>query len=213
MTAPAPQPSPGGGPRHIAVEGVIGVGKTTLALRLAAHLQAQLVREQPEDNPFLERFYAEGTAWALPVQLFFLIQRARQLQELAQPEMFAPTVVSDYLFDKDAIFARLNLSDEEYGLYGRIHAYVAPRVPAPQLVVWLRAPVETLLGRIRRRGIGMEQLIPARYLERLDEAYVAHFAAYRAAPVLAVDTERFHPAADGADFAALMRRIDAALSG
>ena len=210
MSAPA---ADGGSACHIAVEGVIGVGKTTLALRLAAHLQARLVREQPEENPFLARFYAEGAAWALPVQLHFLLQRARQLQEPVRPEMSAPTVVSDYLFDKDAIFARLNLSDEEYGLYARIHGCVAPRVSAPRLVVWLRAPVATLLGRIRGRGIGMERLIPAAYLQRLDDAYAAHFAAYRAAPVLAVDTERFHPAADAADFAELMRRIDAALSG
>ncbi len=210
MTVP---PAPGAALRHIAVEGVIGVGKTTLALRLADHLGAELLREQPADNPFLERFYAEGAAYALPAQLCFLVERARQMQALAEPEMFARTVVSDYLFDKDTIFARLNLDDEEFRLYGLIHAHVAPRVPAPHLVVWLRAPVAVLQERIRRRGIGMEQLIPAGYLERLDDAYAAHFAAYRAAPLLALDTERFHPAASGADFAELLRRIDAVLAG
>ncbi len=202
--------SPCGLPRHIAVEGVIGVGKTTLAVRLAAHLQAELLCEQPADNPFLERFYGDDAGYALPAQLFFLLQRVRQLQVLAQPGMFTAAVVSDYLFDKDALFARLNLSDEEYVLYARIHAWLVPRVPPPHVVIWLRAPVPVLLERIRRRGIGMEQGIRADYLERLAEAYAAHFAAYRAAPVVAIDTERFHPAASDGDLAELLRRIAAA---
>lgn len=193
--------------RHVAVEGVIGVGKTTLALRLAAHWGAELVREQPEENPFLERFYREGAAYALPVQLFFLFQRAWQQRAVAQPGIFSPCVVSDYLFDKDHLFARLNLSDEEYGFYAQIHARLAPRVPAPDLVIWLRAPTATLLERIRQRGIRMEQRIEAGYLERLADAYAQHFAAYRAAPLLVLDTERFHPAASDADFAELLRLL------
>jgi deoxyguanosine kinase len=197
--------------RHIAVEGVIGVGKTTLAVRLAAHLQAGLLCEQPADNPFLERFYeGDGAGYALPAQLFFLFQRLRQLRVLAQPGLFTAAVVSDYLFDKDALFARLNLSDEEYALYRHVHSRLAPRVPPPHVVVWLRAPVPVLLERIRCRGIGMEQRIGAVYLERLADAYAAHFAAYRAAPVVAIDTERFHPAASDGDFAELLRRIAAA---
>lgn len=197
--------------RHIAVEGAIGVGKTTLAVRLARHFRAVLVREQPEDNPFLERFYGDASGYALQAQLFFLFQRARQQQALAQPQIFAPQAVSDYLFDKDELFAGLNLSDEEYRLYARIHAWIAPRVPAPDLVLWLRAPTALLLERIRRRGIRMEQRIAPGYLDRLADAYAAHFAAYRAAPVLAIDTEGFHPAADEADFAALLARIERAL--
>ncbi len=199
--------------RYIAVEGVIGVGKTTLAVRLAAFLHAELVCERPDDNPFLERFYRDGSVHALPAQVFFLLQRAAQLQRLAQPAMFAPCAVSDYLFDKDALFARLNLSDEEYLLYMLLHGRLAPSVPAPQLVLWLRAPMPTLLARIRRRGIRMEQRIAADYLERLDDAYTRHFADYRVAPVLAIETERFHPAASDADFDELLRRMAAAIAG
>ena len=213
MRPPSPDAGGAGGLRYIAVDGIIGVGKSTLALRLAAHLGAELICERPDENPFLERFYREGAAYALPVQLVFLLQRAGQLQLLAQPGRFAPCVVSDYLFDKDALFARLNLSDEEFRLYALLHARLAPGVPVPQLVIWLRAPMPTLLDRIRRRGIRMEQRIAADYLERLEAAYAAHFAGYRAAPVLAVETEGFHPAASDADFDELLRRMAAAVAG
>jgi deoxyguanosine kinase len=195
--------------RHIAIEGPIGVGKSSLARRLAEHLGAELLLERPQDNPFLERFYADMPGYALQVQLAFLFQRVKQVRELAQPGMFAQTVVSDFLFAKDPIFARLNLSDDEHRLYAQMHAQVAPQLPEPDLVVWLQAGPATLMQRIRRRGIGAEQGIGEAYLERLCDAYVEHFHAYDAAPVFGVGTERFNPADDAADFALLVERLGA----
>jgi len=197
--------------RHIVVEGPIGVGKSTLARHLADHLGATVLLERPQDNPFLERFYADGVRdtnrYAFQTQLFFLFQRLEQLRETLQPGMFTPGVVSDFLFDKDALFARLTLSDEEYGLYRQIHAQLAPQVPAPDLVVWLQAEPDTLLARIRQRGIPMEREIGEGYLRRLCDAYLAHFHAYDDAPVFAINTERFHPADRPADFALLMDKL------
>jgi len=195
--------------RHIVVEGPIGVGKTSLARRLGQHLGVDLMLEQPEANPFLERFYAEGGRNAFQTQLFFLFQRLEQMRELAQPGMFSKGVVSDFLFAKDALFAALTLSAEEYRLYTQIHAQIAPQVPEPDLVIWLQAAPSTLLARIRQRAIGMEQAISAHYLERLCDAYADHFQRYQRAPVLAVDTEYFNPAGRNADFDLLVKRLAA----
>jgi deoxyguanosine kinase len=193
--------------RHIAIEGPIGVGKSSLARRLADHLGAELLLERPEDNPFLERFYADMPGYALQVQLAFLFQRVKQVQSLAQPGMFANAVVSDFVFAKDALFARLNLSDEELRLYGQMHAQLAPQVPEPDLVIWLQAGAPTLMQRIQRRGIGMERGITEAYLQRLCDAYVEYFHAYDAAPVFAVGTEHFNPVESSRDFAVLLERL------
>ncbi|HEX6703537.1 MAG TPA: deoxynucleoside kinase [Albitalea sp.] len=193
--------------RHIAIEGPIGVGKTSLARKLAAHVDAELLLEQPGDNPFLERFYADGRAYAFQTQLFFLFQRVEQMQALAQPGMFSRGVVSDFLFAKDALFARLTLADDEYRLYTQIHAQLAPRVPRPDLVLWLQASPATLIERIRRRGIAMEQAISEDYLQRLCDAYVEHFESHDDTPVFAVVTDRFDPLDDPADFALLLERL------
>lgn len=195
--------------RHIAIEGPIGVGKSSLARRLASHLGAELLLEQPLDNPFLERFYGDMPGYALQVQLAFLFQRVKQVQRVAQPGMFAQAIVSDYVFAKDALFARLNLSDDEYRLYAQMHAQVAPQVPEPDLVIWLQAGPATLMQRIRRRGIGMEQGIGEDYLQRLADAYVEYFHAYDAAPVFAVGTEHFNPVENDADFAVFVERLAA----
>ena len=195
--------------RHIAIEGPIGVGKSSLARRLASHLGAELLLEQPLDNPFLERFYGDMPGYALQVQLAFLFQRVKQVRQLAQPGMFAAGIVSDYVFAKDALFARLNLSDDEYRLYMQMHAQVAPQVPEPDLVIWLQAGPATLMQRIRQRGIGMEQGIGEDYLQRLTDAYVEYFHAYDAAPVFAVGTEQFNPVERDADFAAFVERLAA----
>jgi deoxyadenosine/deoxycytidine kinase len=194
--------------RHIAIEGPIGAGKTSLARRLAAHLGADLLLERPAENPFLDRFYADMPGYAFQTQLFFLFQRQKQLQAVAQPSMFAPAVVSDFMFAKDALFARLNLSDGEHRLYAQMHAQVASQVREPDLVVWLQAAPETLFGRVRRRGVAMEQGIELAYLQGLGDAYSEFFASYQGAPVFAVDTESFHPAEREADFAALMQRLE-----
>ena len=195
--------------RHIVVEGAIGVGKSSLSRRLASHLGARLMLEKPEENPFLERFYADGARYAFQTQMFFLFQRVEQYRELCQPEMFSEVVVSDFLFAKDAIFAKLTLSDDEYRLYSQMYLHLAPQIPEPDLLIWLQAELPTLQARIRKRGLSMEQGIDADYLQRLCDGYFEYFRAYDGAPVLVVDTEGFNPVEDEEDFARLLGRVDA----
>ena len=195
--------------RHIVVEGPIGVGKSSLAARLARHLGAELLLEQPAENPFLQRFYADMSGYAFQTQLFFLFQRLRQMQALAQPSVFSSAVVSDFLFAKDAIFARLNLSDDEHRLYQQMYMQLAPQVREPDLVIWLQAVPATLLQRVRKRAIAMEQGIELAYLQRLVDAYAAYFHGYGGAPVYAVATEHFNPAERDADFTVLVERLAA----
>lgn len=195
--------------RHVVVEGPIGVGKSTLARRLAGHLGADLVLEKPEENPFLERFYADAPRYALQTQLSFLFQRLEQMRDLSQPGMFSRAVVSDFFFEKDALFAALTLSPEEHRLYAQIHARVAPQVRPPDFVIWLQARPQTLMERVRRRGIRMELGVTPAYLARLAEAYGAFFQRYEAAPLLAIDTEFFNPGGRDGDFRRLIERIEA----
>jgi deoxyguanosine kinase len=199
--------------RHVAIEGPIGVGKSSLARRLAEPLGARLFLEQPQDNPYLERFYRAGTdnlqanPYALPTQLFFLFQRLEQMRELAQPGMFDERLVSDFLFAKDALFARLTLADEDHLLYTQIYRRYAPRIPQPDLVIWLRAEVPTLLQRIARRGLAMENRIAPDYLVRLSEGYVRLFSELPGVPVLAIDTGDFNPIDNEEHFEALLDRL------
>lgn len=194
--------------RHIAVEGPIGVGKSSLARRLGGHLGADLLLEKAEENPFLERFYRDRTAYAFQTQLFFLFQRVKQMQEIAQPGMFSRGIVSDFVFAKDALFARMNLDDEEYRLYAQIHGHMAQGLPRPDLIIWLQAGPQALLQRIGRRGIAMEQDIDAAYLQQLCDAYVEHFRADESTPVLTVPTEDFNPAGNDAHFARLLEVLE-----
>lgn len=193
--------------RHIAIEGPIGVGKTSLATRLAAALGADLLLERPDANPFLERFYDDPTRHALQAQLAFLFQRVEQMHALAQPGMFSRGVVSDFLFAKDALFARLTLDDDDHRLYTRVAAHLIAAPPPPDLVIWLQAEPATLMQRIRRRGLGMEQRIGEDYLQRLADAYAEHFTHPIGAPLLIVATERFNPADDAADLQRLLATI------
>jgi deoxyadenosine/deoxycytidine kinase len=177
---------------HLVVEGPIGAGKTSLARELAVRLSADELLEQPADNPFLARFYDDMPRLALPTQLTFLFQRVDQLRGLAQLDLFRRPTVADFLLDKDPLFARINLSDEEYRLYDKVYAHLKPQTPTPDLVIYLQAPVDTLVERVHRRGVAFEQSIPAEYLARLADAYTRYFYQYAEAPLLIVNSERLN---------------------
>ena len=193
--------------RYIVIEGPIGVGKTSLARRLAETLEADLVLEQDAQNPFLERFYRNPKTGALPAQLFFLFQRAQQLGTLKQQDLFAPRRVADYLFEKDRLFAGLTLDAAEMALYEQVAARLAVDPPKPDLVVYLQAPVETLLQRIAKRGTSFEHLIDAPYLTRLNDAYARFFHEYDRAPLLIVNAASIDPVQNQADFEELVGAI------
>lgn len=194
--------------RHIVIEGPIGAGKTTLARRLAAHTGGELVLEQPEANPFLERFYRDRARFALPTQLFFLFQRVQQLRDLQQLDLFHSLVIADFLLDKDPLFARLTLADDELKLYEQIHARLAPQAAPPDLVIYLQAPPQALIERIARRGNAYEAGIGEDYLRALAESYARFFHHYDAAPVLIVNTENLNPIERHTDFELLLARIE-----
>jgi deoxyguanosine kinase len=200
-------------PRFIAIEGPIGVGKTSLAKRLAETLRYDPMFERAEDNPFLERFYRDPVANALPTQLHFLFQRARQVQEMRQADLFAAGRIADFLLEKDRIFARLNLPDDEYRLYDQVYQALALDAPVPDLVVYLQAPVEVLIERVQQRGIPCEQALRPEYLRRLSDAYLAFFHHYDAAPLLIVNAAVIDPLRREADFRGLLRRIQAMEGG
>jgi len=193
--------------RYIAVEGPIGAGKTSLAQRLAARMSADLFLEQPGENPFLGRFYQDMARYALPTQLFFLFQRARQLEPLAQRDMFSRTTVADFLIDKDPLFARLTLSGDELALYQRVYETLRPQAPAPDLVIYLQASTETLVARVRRRAAPFERGIDEEYLALLAESYARFFYHYTGAPVLIVNSESLNFVDRDADFELLVGRM------
>ncbi len=201
--------------RYIAVEGPIGVGKTALAELLARRLSARLVQEVVEENPFLEKFYRDIRGYAFQTQLFFLLSRHRQLREIFQSRIIMvegelipePAVVSDYLFDKDRIFATLNLNEPELALYYRIYELVKNDIPKPDLVVYLQAQVDVLLGRIRQRGRSFEANIEPEYLNSLSNLYNSFFLHYEEAPVLIVNTDRLNFVNNPEEFEELFRAI------
>lgn len=193
--------------RFVVVEGPIGVGKTTLARKIAAAVGAESVLEQADENPFLERFYKNPRAGAFPTQLYFLFQRARQMQELRQHDLFERVRVADYLLEKDRLFARLTLDKEEFQLYEQVFERLAIDAPVPDLVVYLQAPVDVLLERIARRGIHYEQGIERRYLERLAESYARFFLEFEAAPVLIVNAAEIDVIGSDRDYQGLLAEI------
>lgn len=193
--------------RFIVVEGPIGVGKTSLARRLSESLSAELVLEQAAHNPFLERFYRNPRAGAFPTQLYFLFQRAQQLAALNQQDLFASVRVADYLLDKDRLFARVTLDEDEYALYEQVYAKLGIAAPQPDLVIYLQAPVDVLLERIAKRGIAHEQLIERAYLERLNETYARFFHEYEGTPLLIVNAASIDPISNQADYDELLATI------
>jgi deoxyadenosine/deoxycytidine kinase len=193
--------------KFIVVEGPIGVGKSSLVRRLCTSLSAEGVFEQATENPFLERFYKNPRAGALPTQLHFLLQRAQQLAALKQADLFAPVRVADYLFDKDRLFARVTLDDAEYELYEQLYAKLDIQAPKPDLVVYLQAPVDVLLERIARRGVEFEQYIDRDYLQRLNQAYARFFHEFAAAPLLIVNAGSIDPISNQKDYDELLAAI------
>lgn len=175
-------------PHHIVVEGPIGVGKTTLAKNLAQTFHYDTLLERTDDNPFLERFYQDRKNTALPTQLYFLFQRAKQLEALRQGDMFEPVRIADFLMEKDQLFAQVTLSDDEYHLYQQVYEKLTIDCSAPDIVVYLQAPTEVLLERIRHRGNPAERFIDADYLQKLNDAYTKFFHHYDQSPLLIVNT-------------------------
>ena len=193
---------------YLVVEGPIGVGKTTLARRLASHFGCELLLERAEENPFLERFYQDPRSGALPTQLHFLFQRMRQVEELRQADLFSAGLVADFMLPKERLFAGVTLGDDEYRLYDEVYTRLGPEAPEPDLVIFLQAPVSVLLERIARRGRPMERQIDSGYLQRLVDAYTRLFYHFDDAPLLIVNAAEIDLSTVGPDFARLLAQVE-----
>ena len=191
-------------PRYIAVEGPIGVGKTSLTKRFAETFNYQTLLETPEVNPFLERFYQNRKQAALQTQLFFLFERARQLQELKQADMFEPVRVADFIIEKDRLFAEINLDRDELALYENVYRHLINDVPTPDLVIYLQAPAEVLMERVLQRGIKHERNMDKHYIQQLVEAYTKFFHYYDASPLLIVNATEVDLVNNDEDYDALI---------
>ncbi|MFO7593739.1 MAG: deoxynucleoside kinase [Pseudomonadota bacterium] len=194
-------------PRFIVVEGPIGVGKTTLAHRLAETFGCELLLEGAEENPFLERFYDDPRGAALPTQMFFLFQRARQMQELRQADMFEPVRVADFMLEKDRLFAELTLDRDELRLYEQAYDLVTLDAPQPDLVIYLQAPVEVLMQRVARRARPGEEHMVSDYLRSVSDAYARFFYDYEASPLLIVNAAEIDLAQSDKDYIMLLEQI------
>ncbi len=194
--------------RYVTVEGCIGVGKTTLTHLLSRHLGGHTVLEVVEENPFLPEFYRDKVAHAFKTQMFFLLSRFKQQEALVQADLFSRALVSDYLFDKDRIFAELTLAPSELSLYDQIFRALSSKVRSPDLVVYLHAPMDVILERIDRRGRPFEKDIDRGYLEALVDAYGRFFRAYDAAPVLTIDTADLNFPENERDLDVVLRTLD-----
>lgn len=203
----------GHAPRFIVVDGPIGVGKTSLAERLASSFGAELVPEHVDENPFLEQFYKSGKSVGLPAQLFFLFQRAKQLETLKQTDLFASVRIADFHIVKDRLFAELNLSREELTLYDQVSAKLDLEIPTPDLVIYLQASVDALAQRILRRNNAFDRLIDRNYLEKVADAYARTYHDYDESPLLIVNTSSIDPARNDADYEALYEQIQRITGG
>ena len=194
-------------PNYIAVDGPIGVGKTSVARALAKKLSARLLLEVAVENPFLKLFYDDMAQYAFQTQIFFLVSRYKQQQEILQAELFERTAITDYLFQKDRLFARITLSDDEYRLYTRLEEILAARVPKPDVAVYLQADVDTLMDRIRSRNVAYESKMSRSYLESVSEAYERFFFEYNASPLLVVNTREVNLAEDESEIDDLIEQL------
>ncbi len=202
-----------GASRYIAIEGPIGVGKTALARRLADSLSADLILEDFEENPFLERFYRDGRSAALPAQMFFLFARARQIEEMRQTDMFSTVQISDYLFTRDRLFAELNLDAEELKLYAQISDNLAVEAPVPDLVIYLQASVDAIMQRLSRRDSNYDRYVERGYVEKLTDAYSRFFHNYDDGPLLIVNASQIDPVNNNADYEQLFQQIERTTGG
>ncbi len=193
--------------RYIVVEGPIGVGKTSLANKLAAEFESDLLLEKPEENPFLADFYLNPKQYALSTQLHFLLQRAQQVQDFRQADMFRSAYIADFMVDKDRLFAQMTLDKDELALYEQIYIHLTLDAPRPDLVIYLQAPPETLRQRITQRGIGYEQQIRDDYLLRLSESYTRFFYDYDDSALLTVNTQSIDLINNAADYQVILDKI------
>ncbi len=193
--------------KHIAIEGVIGAGKTSLAVKLAKLLNAKTVLERFEENPFLEKFYDDIQQYAFQTQMFFLLSRYKQQQELAQIDLFEQTIVSDYMFEKDKIFAYLNLQDDELRLYETLVGLLERTVAKPDIIVYLQCNVDNLMTNIKKRGRKFERNISREYIQSLNEAYNYFFFRYKLSPLLIVNADQIDFVNNEKDFDRLAGEI------
>jgi len=205
--------NPNKGSRYIAIEGPMGVGKTALARRLSESLSADLVLEELDENPFLERFYRDGRSAALPAQMFFLFARARQIEQMRQSDLFSSVRISDYLFTRDRLFAELNLDPEELKLYQQIADNLAVEAPVPDLVIYLQTSVDAIMQRLIRRNLPYDRFVERAYLERLTDAYSRFFHHYDDGPLLIVNASEIDPVNNDADYEQLFQQIERCTGG